>query len=184
MLFAVPAAFTFGNTALLPNTRQCKYLNENISIAKAFFVKERIRPRGSGLSLTTSAVSRTFLTFLLFLGLFEHTSTRARQTPLGPTDSAPSLSISSFSCVFTLFAQPVSVHRLGVAHQPSLRPLWTMMSYSNSLPWGEAGNLINLPVTIVKDHSPLQVSPHEPHRSSVASGHDDRTLRNQSDRAT
>jgi hypothetical protein len=51
-------------------------------------------------------------------------------------------------------------------------------------PMGEAGNLINLPVTIVKDHSPLQVSPHEPHRSSVASGHDDRTLRNQSDRAT
>jgi len=122
--------------------------------------------------------------FLLLFGLFEHTSARARQTPLEPTDSFPSLSISSSSYVFTLFAQPVSVHQLGVAHQPSLQPLWTMMSYSNSLLWGEAGSLINLPVTRVKDHSPLQVSPHEPHRSSVASGHDDRTLRNQSDRAT
>ena len=79
--------------------------------------------------------------------------------------------------------QPVSVHQLGVAHQPSLQPLWTLMSFS-TLPWGKGGNLTNLPGTIVKDDSPLQVSPHEPHRSSVASGHDDRTLRNQSNRAT
>jgi hypothetical protein len=29
-------------------------------------------------------------------------------------------------------ARPVFVHQLGVAHQPSLRSLSTMMSYSNS----------------------------------------------------
>jgi len=43
--FAVPATFTFGNTYVLPNTRSCGFLNENLSIAKVFFVKERIRPR-------------------------------------------------------------------------------------------------------------------------------------------
>jgi hypothetical protein len=43
--FAVPATFTFGNTNVLPNTRSCGFLNENLSIAKVFFVTERIRPR-------------------------------------------------------------------------------------------------------------------------------------------
>jgi hypothetical protein len=120
--------------------------------------------------------------FFCSWSLRAHFCVGAPPTPLGPTETWPSLSISC--CVFTLFAQPVSVHQLGGAHQPSLQPLWTMMSYSNSLPLGEAGSLISFPVTRVKDHSPLQASPHEQHRSSVASGHGDRTLRNQSDRAT
>src|SRR5215472_6863012 len=42
----------------------------------------------------------------------------------------------------------VSLHQCGVAHQPSLRSLRTMMGNANSLPRREAGNLINRPVTI------------------------------------
>ena len=53
----------------------------------------------------------------------------------------------SLSSVFTRLAQPVSVHHSGVAHQPSLRSLWTMMSNSNSLCFREAGSLISFAVT-------------------------------------
>src|SRR6266849_2011624 len=59
-----------------------------------------------------------------------------------------------------------------------------MMSYSNSLPFREAGSLISFTVTGLQDYDPLLASPHRHHRFSAASGHDDRTLGNQSGRAT
>jgi hypothetical protein len=41
--FSTPAPFTLGNTAYLPSTRTCPYLNENFSIIKHFFVTERTK---------------------------------------------------------------------------------------------------------------------------------------------
>jgi carboxypeptidase family protein len=43
--FAVPAPFSFGNTSQLPSTRTCGYLNESLSIHKAFPLKENINLR-------------------------------------------------------------------------------------------------------------------------------------------
>src|SRR5215472_17214468 len=43
---------------------------------------------------------------------------------------------------------PVSVHRSGVAHQPSLRSARTMMKCSISLTFREAGSLINRSMTV------------------------------------
>src|ERR1700675_1230746 len=89
------------------------------------------------------------------------------------------------SSVFTLTAaQPVLVHRFGVAHQTSLQSLRTMMSYSNSLPFREAGSLISFAVTASQDYDPLLASPHGHHRSSAAFGRGGRILRNRSGRAT
>lgn len=41
--FSDPAPFTLGNTYMLPSTRGCPYLNENISISKYFPIHENIR---------------------------------------------------------------------------------------------------------------------------------------------
>jgi len=43
--FSVPAPFTFGNVRTLPSTRACGYLNENLSILKAFSIKESLNVR-------------------------------------------------------------------------------------------------------------------------------------------
>ncbi len=50
------------------------------------------------------------------------------------------------SSPFTLSCSAFCAHRLGVAHQSSLRSPWTTMSFSIS-PFREAGSLINQPVT-------------------------------------
>ena len=50
---------------------------------------------------------------------------------------------STFFSVQPTVARPVSVHQFGVAHQTSLRSPWTMMSYSNSLRFREAGSLFS-----------------------------------------
>jgi len=41
--FADPAPFTFGNTRVLPNVRNCPYFNENFSVQKIFQIHERGR---------------------------------------------------------------------------------------------------------------------------------------------
>src|SRR4029434_8529835 len=43
--FRTPPSFTFGDTKILPSTRDCLFLNENISIIKNFSVSEGIRAR-------------------------------------------------------------------------------------------------------------------------------------------
>jgi hypothetical protein len=63
--------------------------------------------------------------------------------------------LADFFFLSNLRARPVSVHRLGVAHQTSLRPLSTMMIYSNSLRFREAGSPFRFPV-----HCYTQASPH------------------------
>src|SRR5437899_12693726 len=83
---------------------------------------------------------------------------------------------SIFSCMSNLLARPMSLHQLGVAHQPSLRSLRTMMSYSNSLQLKEAGSLFRGSVTAAQDHCSGQASPHGHYRSSVAFGRGDITL--------
>jgi hypothetical protein len=52
---------------------------------------------------------------------------------------------------------PVSLHRFGVAHQASLRSSQTMMSYSISLRFREAGSLINRrsPMKCLRGHKVL-----------------------------
>jgi hypothetical protein len=55
----------------------------------------------------------------------------------------------------------------------------TMMSYSNSLLFREAGSLIKLPVT-VSHHGRFQASPHRHHCFPDVAVHDDRTRCNQS----
>src|SRR2546425_9601256 len=92
--------------------------------------------------------------------------------------------VDFLSFVFTPIAQPVSVHHFGVAHQPSLRSLRTMMSYANSLSFREAGSLISFAVTELQDYDPLLASPHGHHRFSAASDRGDRTLGNRFGRAT
>jgi hypothetical protein len=41
--FADPAPFSFGNTRVLPNVRNCPYFNENFSAQKIFTLSERAR---------------------------------------------------------------------------------------------------------------------------------------------
>jgi len=43
--FALPAPFTFGNTSVLPSTRDCGYKNEDLSIQKRFALKENVNFR-------------------------------------------------------------------------------------------------------------------------------------------
>lgn len=43
--FATPAPFTFGNTRVLPGTRDCGYSNENLTILKNFKIREGMRLR-------------------------------------------------------------------------------------------------------------------------------------------
>jgi len=43
--FSAPAPFSFGNVRTLPGTRDCGYLNENISVLKDFPIKESMRIR-------------------------------------------------------------------------------------------------------------------------------------------
>src|ERR1700693_4984480 len=76
-----------------------------------------------------------------------------------------------------------SLHRLGVAHQTSLRSLLTMMSSSNSPQLREAGRLFRDSITAEQDHVLDQALPHGHHRASVATVRGDRTLGNQSDHA-
>src|SRR5947208_14924926 len=94
----------------------------------------QILQKAIGLSLTTSALSRTFSNFFFCSWVYSSTLLRGRDGRPLARRTVPLLYRSLSSCVFTLFAQPVSVHRLGVAHQPSLQPLWTLMSFSTSLP--------------------------------------------------
>src|SRR5271157_6283869 len=92
---------------------------------------------------------------------------------------APTIS-TSFRFTFTLPGSAHSLHRLGVAHQTSLRSLLTMMSSSNSPQLGEAGRLFRDSITAVQDHVLKQAFPHGHHRASVAAVRDDRTLGNRS----
>jgi hypothetical protein len=41
--FATPAPFTFGNTSVVPSTRMCGVLNENLAVAKQFSLWETTR---------------------------------------------------------------------------------------------------------------------------------------------
>ena len=40
--FSVPGPFTFGDTSVLPNIRNCGYSNENFSVQKVFRISERV----------------------------------------------------------------------------------------------------------------------------------------------
>ena len=85
-----------------------------------------------------------------FFSSFKYTPTSAQARSLtGREFRRDRRSLASMS---NLVTRPVLIHRLGVAHQTSLRSLWTMMIYSNSPRLGEAGNLISLPVTALQDH--------------------------------
>src|SRR5713226_7899552 len=96
-------------------------------------------------SLTTPAASRVFC-----FSSFKHTPTSAQTRALtGHEFRRDRRSLASMS---NLITRPVLTHRLGVAHQTSLRSLWTMMIYSNSPRLGEAGSLISLPVTALQDY--------------------------------
>src|ERR1700752_5130585 len=111
----------------------------------------------------------------------EHTRATARMRFFCWTGNFPS---SAYDSCSPYSLGPCAIHRYGVAHQPSLRSLRTMMSYANSLAFREAGSLISFAVTAAQDYDPPLASPHRHHRFSAASGRGDRTLGNQSDRAT
>jgi hypothetical protein len=113
--------------------------------------------------------------FFFFFLLSSRTPTYERRCAALFDESSAADPLSS---VFTRLAQPVSVHQSGVAHQPSLRSRSTMMSYSNSLSFREAGSLISVAVTALQDYAPLLASPHGHHCFSAASGRGDRTLGN------
>jgi hypothetical protein len=104
-----------------------------------FFKKDRVfqQPPLFSTSLTKSATSRVFDSFFV-----PFAQTPALRSPLFPSaGDAPQFSDCSYCPTYeTRF---VSLHRLGVAHQTSLRSFQTMMMYSNSPQLGEAGSLFS-----------------------------------------
>jgi len=90
----------------------------------------------NALSLTTPAITRVFS--FAYHWVRAHFSVGARTA---------SLSVVSVHLCHPNLLSPFCVHPLSVAHQTSLRSPSTMMSYSNSLLFREAGSLINRPVT-------------------------------------
>jgi hypothetical protein len=98
-------------------------------------------------SLTKSAPSRVFSSFLFL----SHTHLRLRSPACfsGRCRAA----ILEFLSLSNLQDRFVSLHRLGVAHQTSLRSLATMMIlFELPDPSREAGSLFTYPVTILPDH--------------------------------
>ena len=98
------------------------------------------------------------------------------------TSAAPQfLGLFSLS---NLRARFVSLHRLGVAHQTSLRSRATMMISSNSPQGGRRVAYSLDPVTVLQDHCRDQASPHGHYRFPAALFLDGRTLRNRSGHAS
>ena len=138
------------------------------------FQKNRVfqQPPLFATSLTKSATSRVFDSFFV-----PFAQTPALRSPLFPSaGDAPQFSVCSYCPTYeTRF---VSLHRLGVAHQTSLRSLQTMMMYSNSPQWGRrVAHSVN-PVTTLQDHCCDQASPPGHYRFPAAPFRDGRTLRN------
>src|ERR1700740_1194222 len=98
-----------------------------------------LRPPLFATSLTKSVSSRVFSSCFLFLS---HTLIHLR-SPAVFSDGRCA-AILEFLSLSNLRARFVSLHRLGVTHQTSLRSRATMMMYSNSPQWGEAGSLFTL----------------------------------------
>ena len=130
-------------------------------------------------SLTKSASSRVFDSFFV---PFAHTpALRSPAVSFGP---AMRRNFSDCSSCPTYETRFVSLHRLGVAHQTSLRSCPTMMMYSNSPQLGRRVAYSLDPVTAPQDHCCDQASPHGHYRFPAAPFRDGRTLGNRSGHAS
>src|ERR1700745_3969996 len=104
---------------------------------------------------------KSVLTLFLFLS---HTLSQLCSPRCFRASAAPQFS----GCFFPVqpTARFVSLHRLGVVHQTSLRSRAPMRMYSNSPQFGEAGSLFTYPVTLLQDHCCDQASLHGHYRFS------------------